>query len=93
MKGILRPEPQVLGGDALVPERNLIDPAPNQFTHVIRSAQPYHYTEPEGDQPPDGTFEAGTRVVLLAHDGGRTCWVADGRGLYVATKWKGLAHL
>ncbi len=93
MKGFLRPEPQVLGGDALVPERNVIDPPPNQFTHVITSAQPYHFTEPTGNEPPDGTFEAGTRVVLLAYDGGRMCWVADGRGLYVTTKWDGLERL
>ena len=93
MKGMQRPEPRVLGADALVPEQNLIDPPPNQFTHRVTSAQPFYFAEPEAGSPPSGTFDAGTLVVLLAHDGGPTCWVADGRGLYVVTSWAGLVRL
>ena len=36
MEGFLRPEATVLPEGALVPERNLIRPAPNQFTHAVK---------------------------------------------------------
>ena len=88
---MLRPESMVLSDAALVPERNLIKPPPNQFTHALQRSQPYFYTDAEGK--PDGEFAAGTRVVLIVHDGGAYCRVVDGRGLYVETAFGGLRRL
>src|SRR5712672_1531722 len=85
---ILRPESMVLSDAALVPERNLIKPPPNQFTHVLLRSQPYFYTDAE--DAPNGEFAAGTRVVLMIHDGGTYCRVVDGQGLYVETAFGGL---
>jgi hypothetical protein len=75
---------------ALVPDQNLLQPPPNQFTHKIKAEQPYYYIGPRQAAAPEGTFLAGTKVVLLFHDGGPVCHVADGRGLYVATAFDGL---
>jgi hypothetical protein len=88
----LRPKAEVLPDSALIPKRNLIEPPPNRFTHEITAAQPYYYDATE-TRKADGTFEAGTKVLLLAHDGGSLCLVVDGRGLYVATPFVGLAAL
>jgi len=93
MEGFLRPEAVVLNESALVPERNLLSPAPNQFTHELARAQPYYYTTAQQGAPPDGVFQAGTKVVLLVYDGGNQCRVADGRGLYVETAYEGLTKL
>lgn len=83
MKGMLRPAVIVLPESALVRERQVISPPPNQFTHELTRAQPFHFAGAQTDVPPDGELPAGTKVVLLAHDGGARCHVADGRGLYV----------
>jgi len=85
-----RPKATVLPDSALVPERNLLHTPPNRFTHEVKAEQPYYYSSPNQATPADGTFPAGTKVVLLAHDGGAVCYVADARGLYVATAFKGL---
>jgi hypothetical protein len=90
---MLRPKASVLPDSAQLPGRNLIQPPPNQFTHEVRAEQPYYYDGPHQDAPPEGTFRAGTKVVLLEHDGGPVCRVADGRGLYVATAFDGLRRL
>ena len=93
MDRMIRPKAVVLPESAQVPERNLIVPPPNQFTHELAVPQPFYYTEVEQGTAPDGAFPAGTKVVLLRYAGGSTCRVADGRGLYVATEYTGLRKL
>jgi hypothetical protein len=79
---MLRPEPVVLGEEALVPERNVIEPPPNRFTHVLTDDEPYRFDRPAGPREFDGVLAAGTPVALLV-DGPERCRVVDGRGLYV----------
>ena len=93
MKGFLRPKSVVLPEDSIVSEQNLIEPAPNQFTHELRRAQRYYFAGPQQAAPPDGEFPAGTRVVLLVYDGGSYCRVADGRGLYVSVEYDALKRI
>jgi hypothetical protein len=88
---MLRPEAVVLSDAALVPQHNLIKPPPNQFTHELQRSQPYFYKNAEDAL--DGEFTAGTRVVLMVYDGGGSCRVVDGRGLYVETAYGGLHRL
>jgi len=88
---MLRPDAEVLDGAALIPAANLIKPPPNQFTHELRQSQPYFYQGARSE--PNGEFPAGTRVVLMVHDGGAFCRVADGQGLYVETAYGGLQQL
>jgi hypothetical protein len=90
MGRMLRPKATVLPESAMVPDRNLIQPPPNQFSHEIVTDQPYYYVDPQPTTRADEKFEAGTKVLLIAHDGGTMCHVADGRGLYVVTAFEGL---
>jgi hypothetical protein len=83
MGEVSRPKAEVLAASAVIPSTNLIEPAPNQFTHEITQPEPYYYREGEEERTPDGTFERGTPVVLLHDKGSGRCHVADGRGLYV----------
>src|SRR5215208_4211211 len=91
MDGFLRPDPVVLPDDALVPPRHLISPAPNQFTHELTRPQAFSFDA--GGATPAGELPAGTKVVLLVHDGGRDCRVVDGRGLYVRVAYDALRAL
>lgn len=91
--GFIRPDHVVLPASALVPEENLISPAPNQFTHEVIRQEPYFFRTPGPGSLADGEFEAGTPVVLLVYLGGRTCRVADGRGLYVEIDYSALRRL
>ena len=93
MGRVIRPKASVLPESALVPDRNLLRPAPNQFTHEVVAEQPYYYIGPHQTAPPEGNFPAGTQVVLLTHDGGPVCRVADGRGVCAATAFDGLRRL
>lgn len=93
MENFIQPVPQVLGADALLPEQNLIVPPPNQFTHELIRAQPYYYDSLASGASPAGEFVTGTQVVLLVHDGGPQCRVADEQGLYVETAYAGLRKL
>ena len=79
MKGMVRPEAVVLPESALVTGRHVISPAPNQFTHQLARAQPFHFAGSEPGTPPGGELPAGTRV-LLVRDGGARCDVIDERG-------------
>jgi hypothetical protein len=83
----------VLPESALVPDKNIISPPPNQFSHEVKEPQPFYFTDVQQGGPPNGQFEAGTKVILLVYDGGDYCRVADGRGLYVQTKFDGLRKL
>ncbi len=93
MEGFLRPPVTVLAENALVPDKNLISPAPNHFTHEVIRKQPYYYDAFLPAKPPEGYFEQGVKVVLLVHDGGPFCRVADARGLYVEVEIVGLRKL
>ena len=93
MEGFLRPPVEVLPQNAVVPDRNLIVPAPNTFTHTLASDQPFSYTTLDRTAVPDGELAAGTPVVLMVYDGGRFCRVVDGRGLYVEIEHKSLEPL
>jgi hypothetical protein len=88
---VLRPKATVLKPSALIPADNLIKPPPTRFTHELIQSQPYYYKR--GSSEPDGTFAAGTRVLLLEHDGGEYCRVADAQGLCVETACLGLRPL
>jgi hypothetical protein len=88
----LRPEAVVLDENATVPDRNIISPSPNRFTHELTRPQPFYFDRAQGTLP-NGEFRAGTKVVLLVHDGGNYCRVADGRGLYVEIEYDSLRKL
>ena len=94
MKGVGRPEVFVLADSSMVPERNLISPAPNQFTHELTRPQVFylHGAALPGVKPA-GELPVGTKVVLMIHDGGDYCRVVDQRGLYVETQYAGLKKL
>ena len=93
MERFIRPEAVVLPESARVPDRNLISPAPNQFTHELIRPQPFYFIGAQQATPPDGQFAAGTKVVLLVYDGGTYCRVADGQGLYVEIEYDSLREL
>lgn len=88
---MLRPKAVVLDDDAVVPRKNVVKPPPNRFTHKVKRSQPYFYEDPRDE--PDGEFAEGTPVVLMVYDGGASCRVIDGHGLYVETAYGGLHRL
>lgn len=90
---VLRPPIVVLGKSSLIPDKNLIFPAPNQFTHEVTRQQPFYFTGAQQAAAPDGQFPAGTKVVLLVYDGGSYCRVADGQGLYVEIEYDSLRKI
>lgn len=92
-EGFVRPEVIVLSAQALIPAGKLIAPAPNQFTHQLTRAQPFYYAGAEQGTDPDGELPAATQVVLLVYDGGATCRVVDGQGLYVEVEYDSLTRL
>ena len=92
MDRMRRPKATVLPDSALVPEKNL-QPPPTEFSHEVIAHQPYYYSSPQQATSPDGMFPAGTKVKLLAHNGGPMCRVVDARGLCVWTAFSGLRRL
>lgn len=80
-EGVLRPDRVVLGADALIPEGNLVRPAPQRFTHELAVDQAYRFDR-SGAGRPDGVLPAGTRVVV-EQPGERWSRVIDDRGLAV----------
>jgi len=93
MEGFIRPTAAVLAEEAIVPAENLISPAPNQFTHELTRLQPYYFAGARRAKMPDGQFAAGTKVALLVYDGGDSCRVVDGQGLYVEIAYDALKRL
>jgi hypothetical protein len=93
MEGFERPEIVILPDGAAIPDRNLIRPAPNQFTHEVSRSQPYYFNDGQHGGSANGEFPANTKVVLLRYDGGRYCRVADGQGLYVELEYDSLEIL
>jgi hypothetical protein len=88
-----RPPVVVLPDEALVPDRNVIAPAPNTFTHVTVHATPYWFDSADREARPDGELAARARVVLLVDEGDGRCRVVDERGLYVQVSGADLAAL
>ena len=80
---VLRPKPVTLPASAVIPSRNLIEPAPQHFTHRLVREAPYFFEKPAKGAVPASHLPAGTPVLLLSTQG-RTAWVADRRGLHVA---------
>jgi hypothetical protein len=93
VEGFVRPDAVVLGNNAVVPEENIISPAPNQFTHELTRLQPFYFSVPEQATKPSGELPVGTKVVLLVYEGGKYCRVVDGQGLYVDIEYEGLKRL
>jgi hypothetical protein len=90
---MLRPKAVVLSERDRVPEGKFISPPPNQFTHTVRRRLPFSFGGARRGSSPDGMFPVGTQVVVLKHDGGPQCWIADERGLYAEVAYRGLAKL
>jgi len=93
MEGFERPTATVLPDSSLVPPKKLIWPPPNKFTHEVIERQSFYFTYQGPDTTPNGMFEVGAKVVLIAHDFGEMCNVIDNRGLYVETRLQGLRPL
>jgi hypothetical protein len=93
MEGMRKPAVQVLTAKDMVPEKNQISPAPNQFTHELTRVEPYYFSGAQQSSSADGEFAPGTKVVLLRYEGGAYCRVSDGRGLYVEISYDGLKRL
>jgi hypothetical protein len=89
---MLRPEAEVLGEGALVPDQHYVRPAPNRFSHELAVDEPYRFDRPERAADPDGVLPAGTRVLLLV-DGPDRARVVDGSGLYVEVRRASLREL
>jgi hypothetical protein len=88
----LRPKITVVEEAALVPGANLIQPAPNRFTHELSRDEPFRFDRVEPSGEPDGVLAAGTPVVLLV-EGPERCRVVDGTGLYVEVRCSSLRSL
>jgi hypothetical protein len=92
-EGFIRPDIVILGDESAIPDKSLIVPPPNQFTHEVTRAAPFFFTRPYPDSPPAGELAPGTQVILLVYEGGSHCRVADGRGLYVEIEYDSLRRL
>lgn len=90
LEGFTRPEMVVLEASSVVPDKNLIVPPPNQFTHELARHETFYYNNVQQETPSSGHFPKGTRVVLLRYEGGRYCHVADAQGLYVVIEYDSL---
>jgi hypothetical protein len=94
VKGFLRPKVNILGEEALVPKGKVVFPPPNQFSHRLKQAQPYYYNRQSAHGKPVGHFAKGERVLLVRREADAvTCWVLDGKGLYVETHYTALEKL
>ena len=81
---VTRPKAVVLPDSALVPEH---------FTHEVVTRQPYYRADSRGAGPPDGYFDAGTAVRLVASGPGPMRRVAAANGAVVFTAKAGLRAL
>lgn len=75
-----------------MPAANLIQPAPNRFTHRLSLDEPFRFDRSKPSDKPDGVLAAGTPVVLLV-EGPDRCRVVDGTGLYVEVRRSSLSGL
>lgn len=81
MERFVRPKAAVLPRSSLVPDRNLLKPPPDRFTHRLKSDQEYRFDNAAGNEPA-GKLKRVTKVLLITRDRTR-CRVADRRGLCV----------
>jgi|tagenome__1003787_1003787.scaffolds.fasta_scaffold20936914_2 hypothetical protein len=93
MEGFKSPEMIALPESATIPGTKLISPPPNQFTHVLVQRAVYHFAMPNAESADDGEFEKGTQVLLVRHESGAHCYVADAQGLYVALEFSALQRI
>jgi hypothetical protein len=42
---------------------------PDRFSHELTSDEPYYLNGPQQASPPEGKFKAGTKVLLVSHEG------------------------
>jgi hypothetical protein len=89
---MLRPEFVVVPDDALVPDANVIRPAPSRYTHELIDDEPYHFDRARSSGQPDGILPAGTPVLLLV-EGDELCRVAAATGLCVDVRCTNLRAL
>ena len=82
-EGFIRPEARVLAKEAIVPDKNLLFPPPNQVSHQLTQEEPFYFDGIDQQEAPSGHLPQGSKVMLLCYEGGDTCWVADEHGLYV----------
>jgi hypothetical protein len=92
MKGFVSTDASVLDDSAIIPDKNLIKPPPNKFTHELKRQEPYYYSEIKKTKEPDGEFAAGTKVLLVREEKDH-CRVADEQGLYVEIECDSLKKL
>ena len=81
---VLRPTPNVLPEDAVVPPANLVEPPPDHFSHELTRDEPYRFGG-DSSAPPDGEFRRGTPVLVIVDDG-HHARVIDENGLYVQVR-------
>lgn len=93
MERFIRPEMQLLPEEALIPGKNLVDPPPDQFSHEMARAGDFYFSSAAQASKPNGSFPAKTKLLLIRHDGGRYCRVADGRGIYAEIEFAALRKL
>ncbi len=89
-EGFLRPEPEILGESSLVPDENLVRPAPERFTHEVVGDTPFSWA---GGDREDGRLPGSDRVLLLEEGSGGRCWVVDEQGLRVSVAGASLRPL
>lgn len=92
-KGFIRPKVDILEDKALIPEKNIIMPPPNLFTHETINNTPFFYSNWQNGKNPDGQFQSGTQVVLLVYNDDDYCRVVDNQGLYVEVEYRNLKKL
>ena len=89
---MLRPKSRFLDESALVPQSNVVRPAPTRFTHVLSVNTPFYLDRERTGDEPEGILQAGTPVVVASTHGDR-CRVVDGRGLAVDVPWEHLQEI
>jgi hypothetical protein len=89
----IRPPSVELPENSLVPDRNIVSPPPNQFTHVLKRSTPFYLTGIQQGRAPDGELEAGTQVVMMVDNGGAYCRVVDSQGLYAEIAFDALKRI
>lgn len=81
---------EILGDRSLVPKGKFIHPQPNVFTHRLKRASLFYFSEGDEEISHDGRFKEGAKVTLLKYDGGDYCWVVDEHGIYVRIEYQAL---
>ena len=93
MGQMIRPKVQVLSDSAMVPAGNTLVKAPRHFSHKVTRPQPYYFRKPGKATAAAGEFAAGEKLLLLSHDGGEFCRVANANRLSVFTAFATLKPL